>query len=82
VGGWVGGWVGEHLQRSRGRRDGMGLSRGETGKGITFEMQINKISNKKVNPNIKKKKIPEPWRFVVWRHLLLSGEDLRSFYSF
>jgi hypothetical protein len=31
-------WVGEHSHRSRGRGVGQGICRGETGKGITFEM--------------------------------------------
>ena len=35
----VGGWVEEHSHRSRGRKDGMGVSgRGEPGKGIAFEI--------------------------------------------
>jgi hypothetical protein len=37
----VGGWVEEHSHRSRGRKDGMGVSGtrgGGPGKGITFEM--------------------------------------------
>jgi hypothetical protein len=45
---WVG--VGKHPYRSRGRGDGMGVSMedgGKPGKGITFEMLIKKISNKK-----------------------------------
>jgi hypothetical protein len=36
--------VGEHPQRSRGRSE---FSEGKVGKGITFERQINKITNKK-----------------------------------
>jgi hypothetical protein len=27
LGGWLGGWVEEHLHRSRGREDGIGVSR-------------------------------------------------------
>jgi hypothetical protein len=41
----VGGWVEEHPLRSRGRGDVWRFP-GE-GKGITFEMQIKKISNKR-----------------------------------
>jgi hypothetical protein len=37
------GWVGE-----RGRGEDRGFLEGKLGKGITFEMQIKKISNKKV----------------------------------
>jgi hypothetical protein len=37
------GWVGE---QGEGRGD-KGFSKGKPGKGITFEMQIKKISNKK-----------------------------------
>jgi hypothetical protein len=42
-------WVGKYPHRSRGRGNGMGVSgaEGNGGKGITFEMEINKISNKK-----------------------------------
>jgi hypothetical protein len=43
----VGRWVEEHLHRCRGRRDGIRVWGGKPGKGITFEMQIKKISNKK-----------------------------------
>jgi hypothetical protein len=35
------GWLAGRWERGR------GFSEGKTGKGITFEMQINKISNKK-----------------------------------
>jgi hypothetical protein len=35
---WVGGWVGKHPHRSRARGVGLGVCRGEPGKGITFEM--------------------------------------------
>jgi hypothetical protein len=45
--GKVGGWVWEHLHRSSGRGGGKGFSGVEAGKGITFEVYINKISNKK-----------------------------------
>jgi hypothetical protein len=43
----LGGWVGEnpHRIRENGGRD-RGLVDGKQGRGITFEMQINKISNK------------------------------------
>ena len=35
----VDGWVEEHCHRSRGNKDGMGVSgRGEPGKGIAFEI--------------------------------------------
>jgi hypothetical protein len=37
------GWVGEQKERGGNR----GFSEGKPGKGITFEMQIKKISNKK-----------------------------------
>jgi len=39
----VSGWEGAHPHKSRGRGTGVG----KQGKGITFEMQIHKISNKK-----------------------------------
>jgi hypothetical protein len=42
----VGRSVGEHLHRSMGRADKMGVLR-LLGKGITFEMQIKKISKRK-----------------------------------
>ena len=43
----VSGWVKEYPHRSRGREDGIGCFQegGKLGKGITFEMQIKKISN-------------------------------------
>jgi hypothetical protein len=43
------GWVEEHLHRSRGKEDVVGcFQEGEKlGKGITSEMQIKKISNKR-----------------------------------
>jgi hypothetical protein len=44
---WVGRWVGEHLHRGR-EGEGIGsLWRGNWEGGITFEMKINKIANKK-----------------------------------
>jgi hypothetical protein len=45
----VGGWVEEHPHRSRGREDVIGYfwEGGKLGKGVKFEMQIKKISNKK-----------------------------------
>jgi hypothetical protein len=43
----VGWWVEEHSHRGRGRGEVIGCSKGETGKGKTFEMSIKKISNKK-----------------------------------
>jgi hypothetical protein len=48
----VGGWV-EHPHRSWGREDVIGCFReeGKLGKGITFEMQIKKISSKKKKDN-------------------------------
>jgi hypothetical protein len=44
----VGGWVTEHPHRNRGSRDGIWDFRGEQRKEMTFEMQIKKISNKKI----------------------------------
>jgi hypothetical protein len=38
--------VGKHPHRSRGAVKGRGLVKGKLKKGITFEMQINKITNK------------------------------------
>jgi len=43
----VGGWGGEHPHRSRRRGMGWGFPEGRPGKGITFEMQIKKICNKR-----------------------------------
>jgi hypothetical protein len=40
------GWIGDHPHRSRVKEDGYEFP-GVPGKGITFEMQINKISNLK-----------------------------------
>ena len=44
----VRGQVGEHPQRNRGKGDGWdrGVVEGKLGRGITFEMYINKITNK------------------------------------
>jgi hypothetical protein len=39
-------WVGEHPHRSRGGGWESGFLEGKPGKGITFEMQMKKISNK------------------------------------
>ena len=44
----MGRWVGEHPHRISVRQDGMGVCRVETRKGVTFETQINKISNLKI----------------------------------
>jgi hypothetical protein len=53
----VGGWVGEHPHRSRGRGgEGGGDAEGKPRKGITFEMQINKITNKNATTTKKTKK--------------------------
>jgi hypothetical protein len=48
--GWEGrsGWVGEHPHRVRGEgKWDREFPEGRPGKGITFEMQIKKISNKR-----------------------------------
>jgi hypothetical protein len=47
--GWVGGCLEEHPNRSRWRKDMIGCfwEGGKPRKGIIFEMQIKKISNKK-----------------------------------
>jgi hypothetical protein len=39
--------VGEHPHRSRGKIGGIEACGGETGKEITLEMQMNKVTNKK-----------------------------------
>ena len=56
----VGRWVLKHPHRRRGRGDGLGGSHasvgGKQGKGVTFEMQIKKICNKK-----KKRLLKVPW---------------------
>jgi len=48
----VGPWEHPHRIRCRGKWNG-GVPEGKPGKGITFEMEINKISNKKKFRNIK-----------------------------
>jgi hypothetical protein len=46
----MGGWVGVYPHRSRRKGYGIvGFCGGKSGKGITFEMKINKMSNKIVN---------------------------------
>jgi hypothetical protein len=46
----VGGWLGGYPHRSRYRRDGIGSFWGwKLENGITFEMKLNKISNKERN---------------------------------
>jgi hypothetical protein len=44
---WVSRWESTHIE-SGGGRMGWGFVERKPGKGITFEMQINKISNKKL----------------------------------
>jgi hypothetical protein len=48
-GSWSG-WVGEQRDGEGGR----GFSEGKLGKGITFEIQIKKISNEKIKNAMKK----------------------------
>jgi hypothetical protein len=52
---WWGWWVEEHPHRSRGREDVIGCFQegGKPGKGITFEISIKKISNKKCSKEVK-----------------------------